>query len=47
MKPEPKPTEDPEPGFHWVMNLMSGKWIQEEDGTPFFMSVGSETYWSS
>ena len=29
-----KPTEAPKPGFKWVQNLMSGKWIQVEDSTP-------------
>jgi hypothetical protein len=46
-KREPKPTTPPREGYRWVMNIMSGKWIEEADGTPFFMSVGSETYWSS
>jgi hypothetical protein len=29
-----------------VKNLMSGKWTEEPAGTPNFLSVGSETYWS-
>lgn len=47
MKPEPKPTKPPMTGYHWVMNIMSGKWVEEKDGTPWSCSVASETYWSS
>lgn len=34
-------------GYRWVVNLMSGKRIQESIDTPYTCSVASETYWSS
>jgi hypothetical protein len=30
-----------------VTNLLNGKTVLESVNTPYFMSVGSETYWSS
>ena len=41
-----KPTEAPKPGYKWVQNLMTGKWIQVEDKTPLCCDPSSETYWS-
>jgi hypothetical protein len=34
-------------GYRWVQNLMSGKYVEEAIDTPYFCSVGSESYWSS
>lgn len=34
-------------GQHWVMNMMSRKWVLEACGTPYTASVQSETYWCS
>ena len=33
--------------YHDVRNLMSGKIVKERYDTPYYMSVGSETYWSA
>lgn len=37
----------PREGYHFTRNILSGKLIEEADGTPFTASVESETYWSS
>lgn len=42
----PKPTEEPNPGFKWIQNLMSGKWIQVEKDIPICCDPSRETYWS-
>lgn len=34
-------------GQHWVTNLLSQKVVLEPDGTPWTLSVASETYHSS
>ena len=34
-------------GQCWVTNLMSGKYVLEQIGTPWTCSVASETYWAS
>ncbi len=41
-----KPTEPPKEGYEWVINLMTGQWVQQEKGTPHCCRVDSETYWS-
>jgi hypothetical protein len=45
-KKNEKPTENPKPGFKWVKNLMTDKWIQIETNTPLCCDPSSETYWS-
>lgn len=42
-----KPNRKPKKGYHWVKSAMNGVWVEEPIDTPFFSSVGSETYWSS
>lgn len=32
---------------HYVTNLMTGEKVLESVNTPYYLSVGSETYWSS
>jgi hypothetical protein len=41
-----KPTEPPKEGYEWVINLMTGQWVQQEVNTPWSCRVDSETYWS-
>lgn len=33
--------------YRRVKNIMSGIYIQELSSTPYYLSVGSETYWSA
>ena len=37
---------EPKEGYHLTRNLMSGKVIEIEDGTPLSCDPSSETYWS-
>jgi len=34
-------------GYTWVRNFLYGGWVKEHVMTPYFCSVGSETYWST
>lgn len=47
MTKQKRPTEAPKPGCRWVQNLMTGAWMQEREGTPYYCSVASESYWSN
>jgi hypothetical protein len=42
-----KPTEPPKEGYQWVINLMTGQWVEQEINTPHCCRVDCETYWSS
>ena len=37
---------DPKPEYKWVKNIMTRKWIQIEEDTPFCCDPSTETYWS-
>lgn len=43
----PKPTHSPEPGYEWVLNLMTQQWVQQAVDTPYCCRVDHEHYWSN
>lgn len=47
MTTPPKPTTQPEPGYEWVLNLMTQQWVQQAIDTPYCCRVDHEHYWSN